>query len=89
MGKVKFLLLWNQIGGCLLILRKVSLLTSVCGEGKYSIFFFFTLQYCIGFAIHQQKVQYLLQAPSKENGQLMLKRPELHDGFQGSLFKDS
>ena len=26
--------------------------------------------------------------PSKENGQLMLKRSELPDGFQGRVFKD-
>ena len=25
--------------------------------------------------------------PNKKNGQLMLKRPELPDGFQGSVFK--
>ena len=27
--------------------------------------------------------------PSKEDGQLMLKIPELPDGFQGGIFKDS
>ena len=29
----------------------------------------------------------LLQGPSKENGQLMLKKPKLSDGFQGRVFK--
>ena len=28
----------------------------------------------------------VLQGPSKENGWLMLKRPELPDGFQGRVF---
>ena len=37
----------------------------------------------------EKKVQHLLQVPSKENGQLMLKGPELPDGFQGRVFKDS
>ena len=27
--------------------------------------------------------------PSKENGQLMLRRPKLPNGFQGRVFKDS
>ena len=27
--------------------------------------------------------------PSKENGQLMLKRPKFSDGFQGRVLKDS
>ena len=30
----------------------------------------------------------LLQGPYKENRWFMLKRPELPDGFQGSIFKD-
>ena len=29
------------------------------------------------------------KAPSKENGQLVLKRPECPEGFQGRVFKDS
>ena len=31
----------------------------------------------------------LIARPSREYGQLMLKRPELPDGFQGKVFKDS
>ena len=34
-----------------------------------------------------RKVQRLLQAPSKESRQLVLKRPQLPDGFQGKVFK--
>ena len=30
-----------------------------------------------------------IAGPSKENGQLILKRPEPPDGFQERLFKDS
>ena len=45
---------------------KANLLTSDCGERKYSI-------YC--------------KAPSKEYGQLMLRRHKLPDGFQGSVLK--
>ena len=36
-----------------------------------------------------RKVQHLLQVPSKEMGQLLLKRPQLPDGFQGRVFEDS
>ena len=45
---------------------KASLLTPICGEGKYSI---------------------NCKVSSKENKQLMFKRPELPDGFQGRVFK--
>ena len=31
--------------------------------------------------------QNFLQVPSKEEGQLILKRPRLHDGFQGRVLK--
>ena len=31
---------------------------------------------------------FICRAPSKENRQLMLKRPELPDGFQARIFKD-
>ena len=30
---------------------------------------------------------FICRAPSKGNGQLLLKRPELPDGFQGRVFK--
>ena len=33
-------------------------------------------------------MQRSLQAPSKESRQLVLKRPELPNGFQGQVFKD-
>ena len=36
-----------------------------------------------------RKVWHLLQAPSKEYRQLILKRLELLNGFQGGVFKDS
>ena len=35
------------------------------------------------------KVRVYCRAPRKENGQLMLKRPGLPDGFQARVFKDS
>jgi len=34
-------------------------------------------------------VQCLLQEPSKESRQLVLKRPKLPEGCQGKVFKDS
>ena len=36
---------------------------------------------------HEGKYSVYCKAPSKENRQLMLKRPELPNVFQGSVFK--
>ena len=35
------------------------------------------------------KLRFICRAPNRENGQLMLKRPERLDGFQARVFKDS
>ena len=42
----------------------------------------------IGTGLWWRKVQCLLQVPSKESRQLVLKRPELPTGFQGKVLKD-
>ena len=37
----------------------------------------------------KESTAFIAGCPSKENGQLMLKKPEILDGFQDSVFKDS
>ena len=39
------------------------------------------------WVVVKERTAFILQAPSKENGQLALKRPKLPDGFQGRGFQ--